>query len=97
MFSVFDVFHYMHPVLKSCFYQSILFQVVFPSGTFVALGPYLSYIKVFASPSDLGYTEGLCGTLDRDRSNEFLNLEGEKSCNLNLDEDECEDFSKSWM
>ena len=39
-------------------------QVYFPTGTLVSLGPYLSFIKIFASRADRGATVGLCETYD---------------------------------
>ena len=73
-----------------------IFQIYFPSGTFVNLGPYLSYIKIFASKSDFHGTEGLCGTFDRNQANEFTSRDGIVLCK-NEPFSECIDFSKSWL
>ena len=62
----------------------------------MSLGPYLSYVKIFASASDLGQTEGLCGTFDRNQANEFMSLDKDVLCN-NKPFSECIEFTKSWM
>ena len=62
----------------------ILLQIVFPSGTHLSLGPYLSYIKLTASRADQDNTEGLCGTFDRDQDNEFVSGDG-KLADIPLD------------
>jgi len=72
------------------------YEIYFPSGTFVNLGPYLSYIKIFASKSDFYGTEGLCGTFDRNQANEFVSNDGSVLCE-NEPFSECIEFSKSWI
>jgi len=76
--------------------QGRSYEIYFPSGTFVNLGPYLSYIKIFASKSDFHGTEGLCGTFDRNQANEFTSRDGIVLCK-NEPFSECIDFSKSWL
>jgi len=72
------------------------YEIYFPSGTYVQLGPYLSYIKIFASKSDLDGTEGLCGTFDRNQANEFMSADGDVLCK-NKPFSECIEFTKSWI
>lgn len=72
------------------------YQIYFPSGTYISLGPYLSYIKIFASKSDFRGTEGLCGTYDHNQANEFTSPDGSVLCK-NEPYSECLEFSKSWM
>ena len=41
------------------------YRVLLPTGTSVTLGPYLSTIRVEASTTDKGVTEGICGAFGR--------------------------------
>jgi hypothetical protein len=73
------------------------YEVKFSSGTVVSLGPYLSYIKILASPEDLGNTEGLCGTLDFNPNNELLTGDdGGAKCQQD-ETKKCENAMKKWM
>jgi len=70
------------------------YEVYFPSGTYLILGPFLSSVKIFASSADIGATRGLCGVLDNNKENEFISPEGKSLCQNKGGE--CVEFSKSW-
>nr|XP_022331709.1 von Willebrand factor D and EGF domain-containing protein-like isoform X2 [Crassostrea virginica] len=53
------------------------YRVTLPSGTEVAFSfstwsHWINYIQIVASPSDRDNTEGICGTYDGDRNNDFV-------------------------
>jgi len=74
-----------------------LWQIQFPTGTRVFLGPNLRTIMIQASASDLEHTTGLCGSFDRDSSNEFSTYKGQVVCQAYTNRtNSCPDFSKSW-
>jgi hypothetical protein len=50
-----------------------------------------------ASSSDLEHTTGLCGSFDRDASNEFSTYKGQIVCEAHKNKtNSCADFAKSW-
>ena len=61
------------------------------------LGPNLRFISIQASTSDLDHTAGLCGSFDREPSNDFATFRGQIVCPANKNvTGPCDDFSKSW-
>lgn len=75
----------------------LLFQIQFPTGTRLNLGPNLRYIGIQASHSDLEHSSGLCGSFDRDRTNDFSSYRGQVVCSPNPNVTSvCDDFTKSW-
>ncbi|ODN06591.1 Kunitz-type protease inhibitor 2 [Orchesella cincta] len=73
------------------------FQIQFPSGTRLNIGPNLRHISIQASLSDLEHTTGLCGSFDRDLTNDFSSYKGQVVCTPNLNvTSTCDDFTKSW-
>lgn len=75
-----------------------------PTGTLVEI-KFLSWptdndwhlnIDIFPSPSDVGYSSGLCGILDGDYRNDFTRNDAEGTVdNPDLTNDPT-DFSESW-
>lgn len=54
-------------------------------------------ITIQASLSDLEHTSGLCGSFDRDPSNEFSTFKGQVVCTaVSNRTNSCPDFAKSW-
>lgn len=70
------------------------YEVYFPSGTYLILGPFLSSVKIFASSSDIGSTRGLCGVLDNNPENEVISSDGQYLCQQK--DGECSEFRNSW-
>ncbi|XP_062574323.1 von Willebrand factor D and EGF domain-containing protein-like, partial [Saccostrea cucullata] len=76
------------------------YKVLLPTGTSVSVslvewpveGSWQIDLDIYPSLADVNNTEGLCGTLDGDRENEFTNKSGSS---LNLDYPD--DFSRSWI
>jgi hypothetical protein len=71
-------------------------QLVYPSGTTVVIGPYLSFVNVHVFATDMGRTSGLCGSFDRDSAND-LDLPGTQTgaCKYQP-RASCEPFSEHW-
>ncbi|XP_046406529.1 von Willebrand factor D and EGF domain-containing protein-like isoform X2 [Ischnura elegans] len=71
------------------------YKAVFSSGTIVKLGPYLSYVTVYALRTDLGKTSGLCGLFDRNPSNDLVNENGTPAC-VYRPRAPCAQYSQRW-
>jgi len=66
-------------------------QVDLPSGALVVLDSLLTEVKVLAVPVDFNATEGLCGSFDNDKANDF-DIAGQTSQSSNKQEN----FLTSW-
>ncbi|XP_022331709.2 von Willebrand factor D and EGF domain-containing protein-like isoform X2 [Crassostrea virginica] len=70
------------------------YRVTLPSGTEVAFSfntwsHWIDYVQIVASPSDRDNTQGICGTYDGDRTNDFVPRDGTTPTNE-------EQFALSW-
>ncbi|CAB3381945.1 Hypothetical predicted protein [Cloeon dipterum] len=72
------------------------YKLVFPSGTTVVIGPYLSFVNVHVFATDMGRTSGLCGSFDRDGSNDLDLPNGQGSACKYQPRASCEAFSQHW-
>jgi len=72
------------------------YQIQLTSGTRLSLGHNLRFVKILASNQDYLSTSGLCGSLDRDKSNDFSSFVGQVVCPVTSGSNSCEDFAKSW-
>jgi len=58
----------------------------------VSFGPNLRFIRIQAAGPDFGKTVGLCGSFDRDYSNDLKTYKGIVTCANSS----CDEFSKAW-